>query len=129
MLPVLLLTLIISIDEVIPILYWLTVEAPISIVSICLPSIFSLVKRGVHYGPYSLISSRDVSEIYAGKMPKWPGTKTRTVVNRSRGDTLGTVEFDNSFERLNDERSAEFIAMASKTLSNTASTDNSEFRS
>ena len=33
-------------------------EAPISIISICLPSVFSFIKRGIENGPYSLLTSK-----------------------------------------------------------------------
>ena len=114
------------VDEIVPNLYWLTVEGPISIVSVCLPSIFSLIKRGVHYGPYSLLTSKDVSEIYAGEIPRWCGTKTRTVLAKSRGDTFGITEFENSFERLNNEHGKNHIAMAFRSASNAASADDVE---
>lgn len=48
-----------TIGNIIPISYWLALEAPVSIISICLPSIFSFVKRGIQSGPYSLLTSRD----------------------------------------------------------------------
>ncbi|KAI9648300.1 hypothetical protein NHQ30_002932 [Ciborinia camelliae] len=48
-------------------LYWLTPEAPMSIISICLPAIFSLCKRGIELGPYSLISSKVTSRRSPGR--------------------------------------------------------------
>ena len=38
-----------------------------SIASICLPSIFSFVKRGIQYGPYSLLSSRNEPSLRVNK--------------------------------------------------------------
>jgi hypothetical protein len=47
--------------EAVPSLYWLTAEAPVSIISICLPSIFFLVRRFVKDGPASLFTSRSAT--------------------------------------------------------------------
>jgi len=43
-------------DDIVPSVYWLSLEAPVSIVSICLPSMFSLARRGVYEGAYALFT-------------------------------------------------------------------------
>ncbi|CAD6441948.1 e147b13e-ce82-4cc9-8935-6b00fdbc5a0d [Sclerotinia trifoliorum] len=40
---------------------WLTIEGPIGLITISLPSIFSLVRRGMAHGPLSLFSTKDLS--------------------------------------------------------------------
>ena len=47
----------------VPITYWLSLEAPVSVISICLPSIFSFVKKGIQHGPYSLLTSKDIHSV------------------------------------------------------------------
>ncbi|KAF1956447.1 hypothetical protein CC80DRAFT_563327 [Byssothecium circinans] len=42
--------------NIIPIGEWLFAETPISIVSVCLPSIFTFVKKGITEGAHSLVS-------------------------------------------------------------------------
>ncbi|MCJ1396737.1 hypothetical protein MMC18_009629, partial [Xylographa bjoerkii] len=44
--------------DIIPGGKWLAVESPIAIFSLCLPSIFALVKRGISGGPRALFPSR-----------------------------------------------------------------------
>lgn len=56
---------------------WLTVEGPIGLLTISLPSIFSLVRRGIIHGPYALFSSKDFTH----------SDNSQTISNNlSRGD-------------------------------------------
>ncbi|KAF2796645.1 hypothetical protein K505DRAFT_373057 [Melanomma pulvis-pyrius CBS 109.77] len=59
--------------NIIPIGDWLVAETPISIVSICLPSIFTFVKRGITEGPYSLISTKSGSSLKRLRTPPSAG--------------------------------------------------------
>lgn len=94
------------IDQVVPIMNWLIVEPSISILSICLPSIFSLMKRGIEHGPGALFTSKNATELYSGRTPRFGGTKSR------KG--LAEATFDNPFERLSDNSNPEYYAMAYK---------------
>jgi hypothetical protein len=58
-------------------LFWLTAETPISILSICLPSIFFLCRRLVRDGPYSLFSVRYGSTVHAKSTAKSSGPPSR----------------------------------------------------
>ncbi|KAI9672761.1 MAG: hypothetical protein M1831_000196 [Alyxoria varia] len=40
-------------------LYWYAAETPVSIMSVCLPSIFHLCRRGIQHGPGSLFNDRE----------------------------------------------------------------------
>ena len=75
-------------------MYWLIVEGPISIVSICLPSIFSLVRRGIVFGPYSLLTSEAMSRSGNSAWSKGQTVKgtaqAREMNARSRGPSFET---------------------------------------
>ncbi|KAL9122166.1 MAG: hypothetical protein Q9187_001281 [Circinaria calcarea] len=108
-------------DNSIPIHYWLSVEAPISILSICLPSIFFLIKRGVKNGPYSLFSSREVSSASNTASQSWrintnPSfSRDKQAVARVQGHAS-----DDSWERLH-ERGPEYDATAFRAPSKRSS--------
>ena len=74
-------------DNVVHIGYWLVAEPPVSIISIGLPNIFCLVKRGIQQGPHSLISSRGASS-----KPNATGPRV--------DDMNGATQRDKGFARL-----------------------------
>ena len=98
-----------------PTSYWLAVEAPISVLSICLPSIFALVKRGVEHGPYSLITSRGVPVPHSDKI--FGNHNRRTYKNRHQHEAVGAHHYSISEVRLKDEDSAVYTVTASEASS------------
>ena len=103
-------------DNTVSILYWLTVETPISIVSICLPTIFFLVKRGIDHGPRSLFTARNFQSP--------PSTMARSLVrtNATKDEelsvTLPASSLDHSREKLHHNgTNAEYSAKAFKVPS------------
>ena len=89
-------------DNVIPIIYWLSVEAPISILSICLPSIFFLVKRGIQGGPYALLSSRERPLTSKITNHTWKLSTAHSLPSDEEANSHGRRGVgDNSLDRLN----------------------------
>ena len=116
-----------STDNVVPIIYWLSVEAPISIVNICLPSIFFLIKRGVQYGPYSLLISKDVSTPSNTISHTWKIVTVPTKGPRDDEEALAGNRIhamDTSWERL-DPRGPDYDAVACKAPSKRSSEQSS----
>ena len=70
-----------------------------SIVSICLPSIFSFVKRGIQFGPYSLLSSKNEPSLRVNGQHK-PKT-----ASHAKGFS-GVHDRETSTERLYDDGAA-----------------------
>lgn len=97
--------------NVVPITYWLSLEAPVSIISICLPSIFSFFKRGVQCGPYSLLTSKDEASLH------FNGHRTATAAHQ--GEVVGWAHGrESSVERLyENERVNQYSATAFKSPS------------
>lgn len=95
-----------------PTSYWLAVEAPISVLSICLPGIFSLVKRGVEHGPYSLLTSRDVAVSHSNKI--FGDHNVRAHRNRNQHEAVSGHHYSISEARLKDEDSAVYAVTASE---------------
>ena len=85
-------------DNTVSILYWLTVETPISIVSICLPTIFFLVKRGIDHGPRSLFTARNFQSRPSAMGRSLIGTNAAK--DEELSVTLPTNSFDHSREKL-----------------------------
>jgi hypothetical protein len=46
-------------DALVPGLYWVVAECGLTILAVCLPSIFVLFRRGYQYGPRALLTSRE----------------------------------------------------------------------
>ena len=82
-------------DVGVPALYWLTAKTPISILSICLPSIFFLARRFRRDGSSSLFYSR-----YASLHQKLIGTWSKRSFARPNPTQdsieLGKIESDSS---------------------------------
>lgn len=45
-------------DAIVPMGMWILAETPMSIISMCLPNVFSFVKQGIREGPSSLFKLR-----------------------------------------------------------------------
>ncbi|QSZ30459.1 hypothetical protein DSL72_000013 [Monilinia vaccinii-corymbosi] len=108
--------------ESIPTLYWFIIEPALAIFSICLPSIFSLFKRGVNFGPKSLFSLKSNAESWIARrssrsIPRFGGKKNASSVN-------------SQFERLSDAvpegNNQEYIAMVGRGSQNGSSSLNED---
>ena len=98
-----------------PTSYWLAVEAPISVLSICLPSIFALLKRGVEHGPYFLITSRNVPVSHSDKIS---GNHNRRAYNNPhQHEAVSGHHYSISEVRLKDEDSVVYAVTASEASS------------
>ena len=95
-------------------IYWYTCETPISLVCICLPSIFHLVRRGYLHGIRSLFTDQEFILSSKGKYGNGKhdpyGTSTSHKsgnsknINRSTGIYSGALD---GFERLNENGNEE----------------------
>lgn len=108
---------------IVPIVYWLTTEMSITVLSISLPSILILLKRLSEHGPMSLFSR---NRLTPGAFPKrkhlWPSARLKSAPE----DAFGTVKLGQDFERLNDGANHEYFAIVCKGPSNATSLDNVE---
>ncbi|KAF6239402.1 hypothetical protein HO173_002664 [Letharia columbiana] len=106
--------------NVVPITYWLSLEAPVSIVSICLPSIFSFIKRGIQGGPYSLLTSKNEASLHFNEQ--------RGDITAYQGEGLGGLHGgETSIERLYiNERANQHSATAFKSHSSESSQKDAE---
>lgn len=110
-----------TIDTIVPIVYWLTAEMSITVLSISLPSILILLKRLSEHGPMSLFSrNRLTPEAFPKRKHLWPSARLKSAPE----DAFGTVKLGHDFERLNDGANHEYFAMACKGPSNATSLDN-----
>ncbi|TGO18315.1 hypothetical protein BPAE_0387g00040 [Botrytis paeoniae] len=101
--------------ESIPTLYWFIIEPGLAILSICLPSIFSLLKRGIYHGPKSVFSLK-------GTASSWTGPRSARSIPQF-GSKKNDSSTDSQFERLHDantdlHNNKDYIAMVGRGSQN-----------
>lgn len=86
--------------------YWWIIECPVEITSACLPSIFTLVKRGVQHGPRALFNNTMTHTTKSTQTNRsWTGLTSR---ERTKPSYLGA----DSNEELNYLRNGGYSAKA-----------------
>jgi len=90
--------------HLLPGLYWLLAEPSISILSISMPSIYTLIKRAMDHGLPSLFSTREFpTTINSGASSKWPNSQGQKSQAKA---TLPSHDIKTPFERLYDDNTS-----------------------
>jgi hypothetical protein len=71
------------------------------ILSVCLPAIFSLFRRGIRHGPASLLRSKDYDSIPSttggnSKTSQVRGTESMTNIHKDRQNSLRSNDYESN---------------------------------
>ncbi|TAQ90858.1 hypothetical protein B7494_g786 [Chlorociboria aeruginascens] len=101
--------------SMVPMGRWLIIETPMCIISVCLPAIFTLAKRGVQHGPASLLSTRNYGAISASGYSA--GTNNYEAYKAGRTDSTTRIHDEEIANEGFGSSPTEYYPMAAKTNS------------
>lgn len=103
-------------------MFWLVAEPAVSIISICLPGIFTLVKRGMNHGWGALFTRKSFPSVYSKSA--WP--ESSRGLTPAADSSFKSQAFATVFQRLEDHTEQEYYASICRGVSTSDSNENKE---